>query len=149
MSRTYNDKLNACLEFFYELADILEDRYELVESCNLDVSSYLVPNGTAGDISYYGKPAHSFRVSDHWNWYANLKKCKRRGYVQCYSVDVPRARRRLEEGKASKPRVALQVCVLDDDGRYHAVYGEKFDYYLGKYIWIEDTPEAVAERFCA
>lgn len=149
MSKAYYDKLNKCLEFFYELADILEDRYELVESCNLDVSSYLVPNGTADDISYYGKPARSFRVSDHWNWYANLRKCTRRGYVQCYSADVPRARRRPEEGKASKPRIALQVCMLGDDGKYHAIYGEKFDYYLGKYVWIENTPEAVVEQLCA
>ena len=149
MGKAYYDKLNKCLEFFYELADILEGRYELVESCNLDVSSYLVPNGTADDISYYGKPEKSFRVSDHWNWYANLSKCSRRGYVQCYSVDVPRARRRLEEGKASKPRVALQVCRLGDDGKYHAIYGEKFDYYLGEYVWVENTPEAVVEQLCA
>ena len=144
-NRTRNEKMNACLDFFYDLADLLEGRYELVESCNADISSYLVPAGTAGDISYYGKPRASFRVSDHWNWYSNLSKCSNPRHVQCYSVDVPTARRRIEEGKASKPRVAIQVSTIGDDGKYHVVFGEKYDWYSREWRWVEATPESVAE----
>lgn len=143
--RTRTDKMNDCLDFFYELADLLEDRYELVESCNADISSYLVPAGTSGDISYYGKPMASFRVSDHWNWYSNLNKCSNPRHVQCLSVDVPPARKRLEAGMASKPRIAIQVSMIGEDGKYHAIYGEKYDWYSREWRWIESTPEQVAE----
>ena len=144
-----NEKLNACLDFFYELADLLEGKYELVESCNADVSSYLVPTGTAEDISYYGKPKDSFRVSDHWNWYSNVKKCTAPWYIQCLSEDVPRPRPRQEEGKSTKPRFAVQVSMIGKDGKYHAVYGEKFDRYKREWTWLESTPEEVAKLVCA
>lgn len=147
--QTRTEKLHACLDFFYELTDLLEGRYELVESCNNDVSSYLVPVGTAGDISYYGKPDASFRFSDHWNWYSSLSKCDIPWYVQCLSVDVPRPRRRPEEGKASKPRFAIQVSMIGEDGKYHVVYGEKFDRYSKEWTWVETTPEQVIEKLCA
>ena len=73
----------------------LSERFEwvVVESCNKDFSRYLVltvhGKPYTGDITYHSKPWHSFRISDHWNWFANIKKCEDPFYVQCNSLDMP------------------------------------------------------------
>lgn len=59
-----NKKMRACVEFFNELAALLSDRYEIV--CPFDKTGYrsdkyLVPNGTADEITYYGKPLRDIR----------------------------------------------------------------------------------------
>ena len=82
-----------CMAFFEELSNELPN-YTVVGSCNKDSSLYLVPNGTEDEITYYSKPAKSFRISDHWNWYANTKKCDNERYIQCLCVDLPYAKRR-------------------------------------------------------
>lgn len=137
-----------CTEFFTELADILKDKYEVVESCNADFSKYLVPKGTADQITYHSKPDKSFRISDHWNWYANIKKCSNPKYVQCLSVDLPWPKRRKEEGKASNLIWGIQVSVIGDDGKYHVVFGEKFDRKTQRYSWVSASAEDVAKAFC-
>ena len=118
------EKMAKCLKFFNELAELLKDDYVVISSCNKDASAYLVPKGTESDISYYGKPVLSFRVSDHWNWYSNTKKCSDPEMVQCESVDLPKARKRLQPGMATRPIFACQVAVYLDDGKYYGVYGE-------------------------
>lgn len=136
-------KMNLCLNFFYELASLLGSDYSLVGSCNRDKSVYLVPKGTEKDISYYGKPNKSFRVSDHWNWYANINKCKKEQYIQCWSVDVPYPRQRKETGKPTKPRKAAQVSIIGPDGKYHVVYGEKWNKNKKTWTWIDTDPATV------
>ena len=104
-----------------------------------------IPIGTAGQISYYGKPVGSYRVSDHWNWYAPLYKCSRPEYIQCLSVDLPWARRRSEHGKASRPISACQVAVIGKDGKYHHIFGGRFDRATKIWRWDESlTPEEAA-----
>lgn len=139
-------KMNACQTFFQKLADILEEKYEIVGSCNKDQSQYLVPLGTADQISYYGKPAMSFRVSDHWNWYSSTKKCKDPDYVQCNSVDMPRAKRRTDE-HATRPRRGVQVAIQWTDGYYHHVFGEKWDPKERRFVWVKSNPEEICRRF--
>ena len=92
-----------CLIYFEDLCRRLEDTHVLVGSCNQDETLYLVPKGTEDQITYNSKPANSYRYSDHWNWYANVKKCKNPNYIQCLNIDLPWAKKRLSEGKASKP----------------------------------------------
>lgn len=133
------EKIEKCVNFYKELATKLKDKYEIVGSCNNDISSYLVPNGTSEDISYTGKPPFSFRVSDHWNWYSNLKKCPDEHYVQCYSVDCPWPKKRLKVGKASKPIWCAQVAFYGEDNKYHVIFGEKFDRKSKEWSWIEPT----------
>lgn len=140
----YNQKIEACIQFFEELARLLQADYEVVASCNKDASRYLVPKGTSGQISYYGKPDRSFRISDHWSWYSNTQKCRDENYVQCESVDMPRVRRREKEGMASKSRFGIQVCLLGTDGRYHHVFGDKFNRKKHTWSWVENDASAIA-----
>ncbi len=142
--RTMSEKLEKCKEFFNSLAMLLYDTYDVMGSCNVDQTSYLVPSGTQGQVTYSSKPARSFRISDHWNWYANIKKCANERYIQCWSVDVPYPRRREEPGKASEPRRAIQVAMIGPDGKYHCVYGEFFDRKTKTWGWLEANPVDVA-----
>ena len=138
-------QMQACIEFFNQLSEILvkSGAYEVIKSCNQDLSAYLIPKGTISDLSYSNKPAKSFRVSDHWNWYSNLKKNPDPHYIQCYSVDLPRAKKRNEPGKASTPIQAAQVGYFDEDNKYHAVFGEIFDRKTKTWDWLEADPEDV------
>ena len=137
------DKQLACKAFFTELSELLNESYEVVGSCNNDSSAYLIPKGTGEQITYYGKPADSFRISDHWNWYSNINKCSNPKYIQCYSVDCPFPRKREEAGRPTKPRRAFQVAFIGKDGKYHAVYGEVFNRKSKNWEWLERTPQEV------
>ena len=68
-------KIQKCEEYFMILSELLSETHEVVGSCNKDISKYLIPKGTASELTYYSKPKNSVRISDHWNWYANLNKC--------------------------------------------------------------------------
>lgn len=139
------NKIYACKTFFDDLSDILKDIYEVVGSCNQDISQYLIPKGTISDLTYYSKPEKSFRISDHWNWYSSLKKCSNPYYIQCLSVDMPRANKREIWNKATKPKHGIQVCILGGDNKYHAVYGEVYDRKTRTWSWLETDPADIAE----
>lgn len=141
-------KEEKCQRFFYNLATILYNDYNVVESCNNDCSAYLVPCGTENQITYYGKPKHSFRYSDHWNWRANIKKCNNENYIQCHSVDMPRVKPRKGFGLASDCIRGFQVAVMGKDNNYHVVYGEKFDRKTKSWTWVESDPMEIASM-CA
>lgn len=136
-------KMEKCRKFFDELAYILGETHEVVASCNKDLSAYLVPKGTKDKISYYGKPESSFRISDHWSWYSNLKKCSNPDYVQCWSVDLPKPRKRDHERPwmATEGRKAAQVAFLGRDGNYHMLYGEYWDRVAKEWRWAETDPK--------
>lgn len=117
-----------CRRFFKELADILGETHYIVGSCNQDETIYLLEKGTdERELSYYSKPKNSYRISDHWSWYSNVRKNPDETYIQCESVDVPNVRERIEPGKASKPRKAWQVCFFGEDGKYHCIFGDIYD----------------------
>lgn len=136
----FDAKWAACVAFFNELSGLLSETHETIGSCNHDNSVYLVPNGTSDQITYYGKPRKSFRMSDHWSWYSNLKKCDKEHYIQCLSVDLPYANKRPSPGKPSKPIFGIQVCILGNDRKYHCVFGEKYDRKTKKWTWINANP---------
>lgn len=140
---TKTEKYSACQEFFDQLVSLLEETHERLASCNNDISAYLIPKGTMEQVSYYGKPANSFRISDHWSWRANLNKCSKPNYIQCLSVDVPHAKPRIDTGKPSKPIFAIQVAYCGEDGKYHCVFGEKFDPKTKQWSWVDSKPEDV------
>lgn len=136
--------LDACEKFLNGLQAILKGRYEIVGSCNQDISRYLIPIGTEELITYYGKPDLSFRISDHWNWYSNAKKCTDISYVQCESVDMPSARARTD-WHATKPRKGLQVAIQGVDRKYHHVFGYKWN---GKeFVWVENDPMDICKLY--
>jgi hypothetical protein len=140
---TFDEMAERVKDFYNKLVDISKEHFFVVESCNNDLSSYLLPNTTnVEDVSYYGKPLWSFRMSDHWNWYANVKRCNTWNYIQCNSIDMPWARRRIDY-RATKPLRGYQVCVMAEDGLYHCVYGEIFDRKEKKWYWIETEPESI------
>ena len=144
------EEYDKCRAFFDELSEHLKEEYVVVESCNKDLSAYLVKKGTEDQISYYGKPEGSFRVSDHWNWYSNLKRCNKEDEVQCYNVDVPRPRQRDQDhpDKGTKSRKAAQVAIYSNvDHRYHAVYGVIWNQKKHKYDWYENDVEKVAKLY--
>ena len=146
---TRNQKMRECKEFFWILSDLLSNSYEIIGSCNKDESKYLIPKGTLHDLTYYSKPALSFRISDHWNWYAALYKCEEEHYIQCYTKDMPWTRKREREGMPSRPVLGTSVCVLGGDGQYHVVYGEKFDRKTKTWSWLESDPADIAEMVAA
>lgn len=139
---TRKEKYDKCKAFFDVLVDMLDKKYEKLESCNRDFSAYLCPNGTSNEVTYYGKPEKSFRISDHWNWYANTNKCSNPKYIQCYCVDLPWAHKRLAENRAGKPIMATCVSIFKN-GRYHVVYGERYDRKTRSWSWIENSPTKV------
>ena len=149
MAMTFRDKKLLCEMFIQELGNYLNKTHEFAPSCNLDESLYLIPNGTIDQISYYSKPDHSFRYSDHWNWYANLNKCSKKHYIQCWNVDIPYPKERKAEGRASLPRKAVAVAMIGKDGKYHTVYGEKFDKRNKKWTFITNNVQDVASMVLA
>ena len=134
-----------CRKFFDKVAELLSDEYQVVSSCNKDLSAYLVPKGTKREITYQSKPACSLRVSDHWNWYSNIKKCPQEDYVQCHSVDLPEPQERKSPGKASDPIIATQVCMIYPDGKYHCVFGRFYDDKSKKWKWMTADPRLVED----
>ena len=139
---TKKEKLSKCNEYFKELSEKISETYSVVESCNkseYDITAYLVPNGTENEITYHSKPAFSFRISDHWNWYANVDKCEDEQYVQCYSRELPWPKKRKGPGLASKPISATSVMFTDEHGFYHSIYGEIFDRETKRWFWNETT----------
>ena len=138
-------KIQKCEEYFMILSELLSETHEVVGSCNKDISKYLIPKGTASELTYYSKPKNSVRISDHWNWYANLNKCNIPWYIQCLSVDIPRASNRLGCGKASKPKHGIQVCIFGKDNKYHAVYGEVYNRKTRTWEWAESDPIEIAK----
>lgn len=121
----------------------LGDKWVVVESCNKDFSKYLVIEGDEKGITYYGKPACSFRISDHWNWFSNLNKCEDPFYIQCNSLDMPYPRYR-PDSKPTKPRYGVQVCFTQDGETYTCVYGDRFNRKTKTWEWVEDDPKKVA-----
>lgn len=138
-----NEMMTKCREFFSELSELLCNAYEIVGSCNEDLSAYLIPLGTSDQITYTSKPDKSFRISDHWNWYANVNKCTNERYVQCLSVDMPFAKKRKAPGAPSSPWWGCQVAFIGDDGKYHAVYGEIYDKKTKTWLWKETSAKDV------
>lgn len=141
-----NPDLKACENFFSELTRILDGKYEVVGSCNQDISRYLIPAGTKEQITYYGKPELSFRISDHWSWYSNVKKCHDISYVQCESTDMPRALPRADE-RATEPHKGLQVAIQGTDGKYHHVFGYKYDHEKRQFRWVENNPTDICSAW--
>lgn len=130
-----SEAMELCRKYFEDLAEKLKDTHVVVGSCNKDSSVYLVPKGTEDQITYYGKPEDSYRISDHWNWFSSLKKCTKEHYMQCFNVGMPWSRRRPEPGKASTPIFGIQVAYYGKDHKYHAVYGYVFDRKTKKWRW--------------
>lgn len=137
------EAMEKCMSFMDKLKELLKDYYEFYYSPFAKQSCHLVPNGTAEENTYYSKPLYSFRCSDHWNWYANTKKCNVYWYVQCFNPDVFWPEKRKNSG-ATKPRYCTNVSFFGYDQKFHCVYGEKFDRKTKTYIWIESDPEEVA-----
>ena len=134
-----NYYMSKCLEFFNDLAESLSKTHEIIKSPNNDSTLYLVPKGTKDELSYYGKPANSYRVSDHWNWYASMKKCNRRNYIQCLNSDLPWAKKRKTKDGCSNPIYAAQVAYLAPDGKYHVIYGEAFNKKTKEWRWVDNV----------
>lgn len=124
---TKKEKELACKLYFDNLCEKLKDTHEVVGSCNKDMSVYLIPKGTVAELSYYGKPIDSYRFSDHWNWFSNVKKCSDSKMVQCNCVDLPWPKKRNGEGLPSSPIFGVCVAYYGEDKKYHHVFGEKFN----------------------
>ena len=140
------DRFDKCNVFFDKLCEVLANEYDVVNS-PWTKDRYLVPKGTADQITYYTKPMSSFRVSDHWNWFAPTNKCDKQSMIQCYSVDLPFAHDRAgdKKSKGSYSRIdAAQVGFVCPDGKYRAVYGEIYDRKTKTWSWLEVSPEDVA-----
>lgn len=100
------------LELFEKFVE-MNPEMNRVASCNADISAYLVRPGTEDQITYTGKPQASLRVSDHWSWYANVKKCHYTEVVQCPLRGItPYARN--GEGLPSRPQFCKAIALYLD-----------------------------------
>lgn len=136
-------KIKRCRQFMLDLEKTIGIDYKHFNSCNRDISSYLIPKGTEKQITYHSKPEKSFRFSDHWNWYTNEKKCDDLNYVQCFSVNLPEPNNRIAYGKGSEPIRAIQIAFYFK-GKYYAVFGDYYDFSSNKWKWIDSYPRDVA-----
>lgn len=145
---TINEKIRKCNSFFYRLAEVLKDNYTVfypfAKNGKKGSDKYLLIKGTEDYVTYYEKPAMSFRCSTHWNWYEKMEKCNKEHYIQCLNVDLPFAKKRPQPGEASHKIAAEQVAFVGNDGKYHAVYGEIFDRKTRTWHWMETDPKDVA-----
>lgn len=140
LERKVGRQMRSLESLYGELKDYLinEKNYVVISSCNADKTEYLVPKGTENEISYYGKPEKSFRFSDHWNWYANLKKCSNPDYVQCYNESLPCRNGRINE-KATFPYYAGAIAVFTD-GSYKTIAGAfGYGFYKPSFNELVDT----------
>lgn len=106
-------------EFFMKLVEEKSETHELVGSCNKDCSMYLIPKGTIAQVSYEGKPADSYRLSDHWHWYANLKKAPMET-IQCAvkGMPAPAPRKGEQQEKAGEALWFSAVAYTRDGNEY-------------------------------
>ena len=88
----------------------------------------------------------SFRVSDHWNWYSSAQKCANERYVQCFSMDLPNPRPRPAPGVGTNAISAYQVAI-QVDGRYHHVFGDKYNRRIRRWEWEENDPEKILQQY--
>ena len=123
------DMMADCNAWFDKLAElVIPMGYKVIRSSNPTSNDrYLVPVGTENDLSWNSKPAFSFRVSNHWNWRANKKKCDDDRYIQCYTRDMPWARKRRDDGLATRPMIGCAVAYFTEGREYVVIYGEKFN----------------------
>ena len=141
---TKAEKWKECSNFFKRLTTLLKDDYDVMGSFNVDQTLYLVPKGTEDQVTYHSKPAYSFRLSDHWNWYANIKKCSNERYIQCWAYDLPRPRKRKGPGLASEPIEAICVAMTRPNGSYKVIFGDH--YTKRNWIWIENNAYDIYEK---
>lgn len=161
----FAEQAESCIKFFKELYELLNEDYEVI-GCGRNPwdyfvqctdkgifrlnDHYLIPNGTKNQITYYGKPYWSFRISDHWNWYEDTRKCKNKNYIQCFNVDLPRVRKRFVGDEfRSCGCSAIQVAIFGnhDDEAYHCVYGAYRNKENHEWMWMEKTPQEVIEEW--
>lgn len=139
-----------CRKFFIDLSEALKNDYEVMASRArkdgvFGCSIYLCPKGTTNQVTYHSKPEHSFRFSDHWNWYTSFKKNPDPKYIQCYTRHLPDPKRRPGVGMPSDPIIAN--CVgLFINGQYRIVYGSKYDRKAKEWIWVDNTIEDVVAK---
>lgn len=141
--------IGSCKKFLDGIAEELARMgmvYVSVPSCNKDESVYLVPAGTENQITYYGKPEKSFRLSDHWNWFTSIKNCANPHYVQCFSRDIRRARRRMKDGCPTKPIYAISVAIYVG-GEYKVIYGHYYDRKRHWWVWRDNEPRMVINEY--
>ena len=156
----FREQAELCIKFYNQLAELLENDYQTTGDMFLEETNtgkfhlrdnYIYPFGTRKQITYYNKPYWSFRISDHWNWYDTIHKCKQRNYIQCFNVDLPRRlKRTVADDICSHPFNAIQVAIYGnhDDEAYHCVYGTYKDKESREWRWMEKTPQEIIEEYC-
>lgn len=161
----FREQAELCVKFFKGLKDLLNEEYQhmgtgvcpknyFVEGTKKGIfrlnDHYLFPNGTKKQITYYGKPYWSFRLSDHWNWYEKTANCKQQNYIQCFNVDLPIITHRfVDNEERSSVCSAIQIALFGnkEDEAYHCIYGAYKDKESHEWRWMETTPEEVVEKY--
>ncbi len=113
------DNYDDCKDFFLKLVSEKSETHEVVASCNKDRSMYLIPKGTIDQLSYKGKPVDSYRLGDHWHWYANLKNAPQET-IQCkvHGMPAPAPRKGEQQDKAGEALWFSAVAYTRDGNEY-------------------------------
>ncbi len=114
-----------CADFWEKLSNYLREKGYL-ETKSKAKSRYLVPSGTENEITWMGKPEFSFRYSNHWNFYTDLKNNPNPNAIQCLNPDIAPAYSRKSPEKGSRPVKGIAVAFYFN-GHYRTICGQKYD----------------------
>ena len=146
----FKEKQEKCNQYFNGLYELLKDTHDRRTNKTRDrrPDKYIFPKGTGDEITNVGKPKDSFRYSNKWNFYKNGKG-EMLPEVQCYSEDFPHAHTDSLGHGPQGSVLAYSVCFYGEDGRYHVVYGERYNRKTKKWDWVESDPEDAILEFIA
>lgn len=146
----FYEKQEKCNQYFNSLYEMLKDSHDRRTNKTRDrrPDKYIFPKGTGDEITNVGKPANSFRYSNKWNFWKNGKG-EMLDSVQCYSEDFPKAHTDSHGCGPQGSVLAYSVCFYGEDGRYHVVYGERYNRRTKKWDWVESDPEDAILEFIA
>lgn len=82
-------------------------------------SFYLIPKGQ--DLSYYGHPEGTIRLSNHWSWYSSQNKCSDPNIIQCELKGIaPRLRFENDPNGKTTPKFLTTIAIVKN-GVYEAL----------------------------
>ena len=134
----------AAYEFWRDLQKRLQARgYEHIGISAGNNSEYMVPAGTANQVTWRSKPELSFRLAENWSWFANADQCDDLEYIQCLNTSMPPAHPR-QNGplKGSSPVKGWAVAFFRD-GHYVTIAGNRWDPITG--AWETVSPKCTEE----
>lgn len=131
------------IKFFNALEEALKQyNYYFLKA---GASFYLVPPHIKEDeIKTYSRhPKGVIRLAGCWNWHTNPHKTAWEN-IQCPMADAPKAYEKpWGETNHTLPRKCSAVAIMKEDGQYHTLHGEKFNFKTKDWDYLNPSVEDV------